>query len=58
MKGASKQIGATRAGTLLGNLEQQDDIDKVVALIDELDEEVPRVESAVRALLRRSLRAS
>jgi CheY-like chemotaxis protein/HPt (histidine-containing phosphotransfer) domain-containing protein len=58
MKGASKQIGATRAGTLLGQIEEQDDVTEIQTLIGQLDEEVPRVESAVRALLRRSLRAS
>ena len=58
MKGASKQIGATRAGTLLGRIEEQEDFTEIQTLIDQLDEEVPRVESAVRALLRRSLRAS
>jgi len=57
MKGASKQIGATRAGTLLGAIEEQSDMAEVRTLIEELGEEVPRVESAIRALLRRSLRA-
>lgn len=58
MKGASKQIGATRAGTLLGAIEEHRDMSEVRALIEALDEEVPRVESAIKALLRRSLRAS
>lgn len=58
MKGASKQIGATRAGTLLGAIEEQGDIATIETLIEQLDEEVPRVESAIRALLRRSRRAS
>lgn len=58
VKGASKQIGATRAGTLLGNIERREDAAEAAQLIDELGEEVPRVESAIRALLRRSLRAS
>jgi signal transduction histidine kinase/CheY-like chemotaxis protein/HPt (histidine-containing phosphotransfer) domain-containing protein len=57
MKGASKQIGATRAGTLLGAIESQSDMQAAQRLIEDLDEEVPRVESAVRALLRRSRRA-
>ncbi len=57
MKGASKQIGATRAGTLLGAVEEQGDMQEVEKLLDELEEEVPRVESAIRALLRRSRRA-
>ena len=58
MKGASMQIGATRAGTLLGAIEEHRDMSEVRALIGALDEEVPRVESAIKALLRRSLRAS
>ena len=58
MKGASKQIGAMRAGTLLGAIEEQQDMAEVRTLVEELVEEVPRVESAIRALLRRSLRAS
>jgi signal transduction histidine kinase/HPt (histidine-containing phosphotransfer) domain-containing protein len=58
MKGASKQIGATQAGNLLGALEAQDDFRDCAALLDELAEEVPRVEFAVNALLRRSARAS
>jgi len=58
MKGASKQIGATRAGTLLGAIEEQQDMADLRALVEELGEEVPRVESAIQALLRRSLRAS
>ena len=58
MKGASKQIGATRAGTLLGAIEALDDVAEARPLVEELAAEVPRVESAVRALLRRSLRAS
>lgn len=57
VKGASKQIGATHAGMLLGNIEQHDDAARALLLIDELQDEVPRVESAVRSLLRRSLRA-
>ncbi len=58
MKGASKQIGATRAGTLLGAIEDLQGLEGARPLVDELATEVPRVESAVRALLRRSLRAS
>lgn len=57
MKGASKQIGATRAGTLLGAIEDHQDMAEVRTLIEALGEEVPRVESAVGALLRHSLRA-
>lgn len=58
MKGASKQIGATRAGALLAAIEAQSEPDRARALIDELDAEVPRVRSSVRSLLRRSRRAS
>lgn len=58
LKGASKQIGATRAGTLLGAIEEQEDMGEVQSLVEALHEEVPRVESAVHALLRRSRRAS
>ena len=57
MKGASKQIGATHAGNLLGEIEQQEDFSAIQSLVSQLDEEVPRVESAIRALLRRSRRA-
>ena len=58
MKGASKQIGAPRAGNLLGALETQKGFRECGALLDELDDEIPRVECAVNALLRRSARAS
>jgi signal transduction histidine kinase/ActR/RegA family two-component response regulator len=57
MKGASKQIGATRAGTLLGAIEVENDLGTARKLLGELSEEAPRVEAAVRALVRRSLRA-
>lgn len=58
MKGASKQIGATRAGTLLGTIEEAKTTATARAALDELQDEVPRVETAVRSLLRRSRRAS
>ena len=58
MKGASKQIGATRVGELLGAIEAQDDMGASGALLEALSDEVPRVESAVHALLQRSARAS
>jgi signal transduction histidine kinase/HPt (histidine-containing phosphotransfer) domain-containing protein len=58
MKGASKQIGATRAGSLLAAMEALDDTQTAAHLLDELDAEVPRVDSAVSALLQRSARAS
>ena len=58
MKGASKQIGATQAGNLLGAIEAQKELRDCRTLVDELDEEIPRVDSAINALLRRSARAS
>jgi signal transduction histidine kinase/DNA-binding response OmpR family regulator len=58
MKGASKQIGATRVGDLLGAIEAQDEPAACGALLEALCDEVPRVKSAVNALLRRSARAS
>jgi CheY-like chemotaxis protein/HPt (histidine-containing phosphotransfer) domain-containing protein len=58
MKGASKQIGATQAGNLLGALEAQEDLGDCRTLLYELEEEIPRVASAINALLRRSARAS
>ena len=56
MKGASKQIGATRVGELLGEIENESNVAAFRKLIEQLDAEVPRVEAAVQALLRRSLR--
>jgi CheY-like chemotaxis protein/HPt (histidine-containing phosphotransfer) domain-containing protein len=58
LKGASKQIGASRVGELLGAIELEGDVETAKELLEQVDEEVPRVEAAVRALLRRSLRAS
>lgn len=58
LKGASKQIGATRAGALLGSIEQAADPGAARATLEELEQEVPHVESAVRSLLSRSRRAS
>ena len=58
MKGASKQIGATRVGELLGALEREDDSDAGKELLEQVRVEVPRVEDAVHALLRPSRRAS
>jgi CheY-like chemotaxis protein/HPt (histidine-containing phosphotransfer) domain-containing protein len=58
MKGASKQIGATRVGQLLTSLERETDIEAARELVEQVDGEVPRVEAAVQALLRSSLRAS
>lgn len=58
IKGASKQLGAMRMGDLLAALEREDDLDAAVSLIEEIDQEVPRVEAAIQALVRRSRRAS
>lgn len=57
IKGASKQIGATRAGALLSAIELESDFSAMRSLTNELREEVPRVDAAVQALLRRSRRA-
>jgi hypothetical protein len=58
IKGASKQIGATKVGELLGAIERETSPDAVKQLLDLVDDEVPRVDEAVQALLRRSRRAS
>ena len=58
MKGASKQIGATRVGDLLGAIEGQDETAESGALLEALADELPFLESAVNTLLRRSARAS
>ncbi|MGB5694957.1 MAG: response regulator [Polyangiales bacterium] len=58
IKGASKQIGATRVGELLGSIEREGGVEAIRLLLDEIQEEVPRVEEAIESLLRRSLRAS
>jgi signal transduction histidine kinase/DNA-binding NarL/FixJ family response regulator len=57
MKGASKQIGASRIGELLSAMEQQNDFEAARQLLEQVAEEVPRVEAAFQALLRRSRRA-
>lgn len=58
LKGSSKQIGASRVGELLDAIELESDVGKAKELLAQVDEEVPRVEAAVKALLRRSRRAS
>ncbi len=58
IKGASKQIGATKVGELLGAIERETRVDALRQLLGQIDDEVPRVEEAVQALLRRSRRAS
>ena len=57
IKGASKQIGASRVGELLGAIEREDCIEAARQLLEQVKVEVPRVEAAVQALLRRSRRA-
>ncbi|MBT8468554.1 MAG: response regulator, partial [Deltaproteobacteria bacterium] len=56
VKGASKQIGATRVGELLGGIEGETSIDAARNLLEVVEQEVPRVEEAIRALLGRSRR--
>ena len=57
IKGASKQIGAARVGDLLGAIERENDVAVAKQLLEQVDEEVPRVAEAVQALLRRSRRS-
>jgi len=57
IKGASKQIGASRVGELLGAIEQENCIEAAKQLLEQVRAEVPRVEEAAEALLRRSRRA-
>jgi len=57
VKGASKQIGATRVGELLGSIEGETSIDAARNLLEVVEQEVPRVEEAIRGLLSRSRRA-
>lgn len=57
IKGASKQIGASRVGELLGAIEREDCMEAARQLLEQVEVEVPRVEAAVQALLHRSRRA-
>jgi signal transduction histidine kinase/CheY-like chemotaxis protein/HPt (histidine-containing phosphotransfer) domain-containing protein len=57
VKGASTQIGATRVGELLGGIEGETSIDAARNLLEVVEQELPRVEEAIRALLSRSRRA-
>ncbi len=57
VKGASKQIGATRVGELLDGIEGETSIDAARNLLEVVEQELPRVEEAIRALLSRSRRA-
>ena len=58
LKGASKQIGASRVGELLQGIERENGVDTVRQLLVQLEDEVPRVQQAVQALLHRTRRAS
>jgi len=58
IKGASKQIGATRVGDLLGAIECASDTDAAKTLLEQVQAETPRVEAAIHSLLRRSRYAS
>jgi CheY-like chemotaxis protein/HPt (histidine-containing phosphotransfer) domain-containing protein len=54
IKGASKQIGAARVGDLLGAIEREDTVEAAKQLLEQIEDEVPRVAEAVQALLRRA----
>ena len=54
IKGASRQVGATQVGELFAHIEQEHDLGKTRGLIEQVRDEVPRVEEAVRLLLKRS----
>jgi len=56
IKGASKQIGAARVGDLLWAIEREDNVEAAKQLLEQIQDEVPRVAEAVQALLRRSRR--
>ena len=58
IKGASKQIGASRVGELLSAIERENEFEAARKLLHQVDEEIPRVEAAFQALLRRSRRVS
>ncbi len=53
IKGASKQLGASRVGELLDAIERENAVGPARDLVGQVAEEVPRVERAVQALLRR-----
>jgi CheY-like chemotaxis protein/HPt (histidine-containing phosphotransfer) domain-containing protein len=54
IKGASKQIGAARVGDLLDAIERESVAETARHLLEQVEEEVPRIAEAVQALLRRS----
>jgi signal transduction histidine kinase/CheY-like chemotaxis protein len=53
IKGASKQLGASHVGELLGAIEREEAEEQARDLVGQVAAEVPRVEEAVEALLRR-----
>jgi signal transduction histidine kinase/CheY-like chemotaxis protein/HPt (histidine-containing phosphotransfer) domain-containing protein len=57
VKGASKQIGATRVGELLGGIEGETSIDAARNLLEVVEQELPRVDEAIQGLLSRPRRA-
>jgi HPt (histidine-containing phosphotransfer) domain-containing protein len=57
VKGASKQIGATRVGELLGSIEGETSVDAARNLLEAVEQEVPRVAEAIQGLLGGSRRA-
>ena len=54
IKGASKQIGAARVGDLLDAIERESVAEAARQLLEQVEEEVPRIAEAVQALLRRA----
>ncbi len=58
VKGASKQIGATRIGDLFGELERASDVDTARTTLVRIEREMPHVEAAIDSLIRTSRRAS
>ena len=58
IRGASKQIGATRVGELLSSIEFESDPAVARQLLGQVDEEIPRVAAAIQSLLRRSRRTA
>jgi signal transduction histidine kinase/HPt (histidine-containing phosphotransfer) domain-containing protein/ActR/RegA family two-component response regulator len=56
IKGASKQIGAARVGDLLDAIERESVAETARHLLEQVEEEVPRIAEAVQALIRRSRR--
>lgn len=53
IKGASKQIGASRVGELLDAIELANEVGAARDLVSQVEREIPLVDEAVQALLRR-----